>query len=219
LALSFTLYLYNPDPQVPKEMGSTSATPTLLVVDLQAALVDPDPEAGPRSTPNLKDNVAKLLSYWRSRKWPVIHVYHDPGDAEPDHPLNRKNNPEGFAPHSCAAPLDSEPKLYKNVGSAFQNPESNLAFRLLKHGGQNAPLTVIGMDGAQCINDNARSGQALGFDVTVVADACAAFGMEDWRGGKGFDAEETHRAAMSMLANGFARVVGTEEYLGELEGR
>jgi len=77
------------------------------------------------------------------------------------------------------------------------------------------------MDGAQCVNSTTRSAADLGFDVTVVADACATFGTPDWKkgeaNGKGWGPEETHDLAMAILAGGYARVVTTEELLRSLE--
>ena len=105
--------------------------------------------------------------------------------------------------------------LHKSTGSAFVDPALGLQQRILDLGGSKAQVVVIGMDGAQCVNDNTRAANDLGFSVTVVADACATFGMEDYRGKghKAIGAEETHTAAISILANGFARVVMTEEVL------
>lgn len=96
------------------------------------------------------------------------------------------------------------------------DPELGLAKRLTALGGKGADVVIVGMDGAQCVNDNTRAANDLGFKVTVVADACASFGMPDYRNSERFiGPEETHTAAMSMLANGFAKVLGTEEFLRE----
>ncbi|KIV77512.1 hypothetical protein PV11_09302 [Exophiala sideris] len=185
--------------------------PVLLVVDLQQALVEGFPGSiESRSTPDLTSNVEKLLSHWRKHGWPLIHIHHDALD--PKEPLNLGRNPENCKAHACSAPLDGEPVLVKHVGSAFTDPSLRLEARLKEMGA--LEVVVIGMDGAQCINDNARGASERGFKVTVVADACASYGMASYgRESKVYSAEETHDAAMSMLANGFARVMGTEEYL------
>ena len=60
-------------------------------------------------------------------------------------------------------------------------------------------IVVIGMDGAQCINDTTRNATDLGYKTVVVGDASASYGMEDWKTGKQRGAEETHNAAMDML--------------------
>ncbi|KAJ9610574.1 nicotinamidase [Cladophialophora chaetospira] len=183
-------------------MGSTSEDPVLLVIDLQAGLVDPPAEAGPRSTPNLTTNVPKILDHFRQQKWPVIHINHD--DFDPEHHLNKDRYPVAFAPHACSAPIEGEPMLHKQTGSAFVDPKLGLADKISSLGGPNADVVIIGMDGAQCVNDNTRSANDLGFKVTVIADACATFGMEDYRDPtRQIGAEETHTAAISILKNGF----------------
>lgn len=104
--------------------------------------------------------------------------------------------------------------LVKHVGSAFTDPTLRLEERLWD---LNAVIVVvIGMDGAQCINDNARAANERGFSVIVAADACASYGMGHYASSrKTYSPEKTHDAAMSMLANGFARVVSTAELLKE----
>lgn len=189
--------------------------PILLVIDLQHGIVEPPPEAGVRSTPELTSNVPKILQAWRKRGWPIIHVVHH--DSDPGHPLNKDRCPDGHKPHVCAAPQGDEPVLLKTVGSAFTDPDLKLLERLKDLGGSKAKVVIVGMDGAQCVNDNTRGGYDRGFDMTVVADACATFGMPDYRDPeKEICAEDTHVAAMSMLGNGFAKVVKTDDLLQQV---
>ena len=187
----------------------------LLVVDLQHGLVEPVPEAGHRSTPELIANTQRILLAWRQLGWPVVHIIHH--DSDPCSPLNKDVHPEGHRPHECAIPHAGEPILLKTVGSAFTNPALRLAETLTELGGSKAKVVIIGMDGAQCVNDNARGAYDRGFDVSVVADACASFGMARYGFiGADFSAEDTHIVAMSMLANGFAKVFSTDELLRKL---
>jgi nicotinamidase-related amidase len=188
--------------------------PTLLVIDLQAGIVDGDPEWGRRSTPSLTTNVSKILDAWRTRKWPIIHIHHN--DPDPDHPLNVAHA-ETFKAHSCSEPVEGEVVLVKQVGSAFIDHALKLEARLREHAGE---IVVIGMDGSQCINNNTRNASDLGFKVTVIADACSTYGMDDYKSpGEKISADDTHDAAMGMLANGFAKVTMTEEFLRQLEVR
>ena len=110
-------------------------------------------------------------------------------------------------------PLPGEPIFYKGVGSAFvaSGLEGELRREKVKE------LCVIGMEGTRCITNNSRHASDLGFEVTVVADACASYGMVDYRDSElRIGAEETHHAAMGLLANDEARVVLTEELLRTL---
>jgi nicotinamidase-related amidase len=107
----------------------------------------------------------------------------------------------------------------KNVGSPFV--ASGLKSKVEElgalggKGGEKRKIVVIGMDAAQCVNDTTRNGTDLGYKIVVVGDATSAFGMEDWISKKQLTAEETHRAAMSMLC-GYATVTTTEKVLGVL---
>jgi nicotinamidase-related amidase len=139
-----------------------------------------------------------------------MHVHHD--DADPEHPI-RQDNPQAFAPHACAAPVAGEPVFTKNTGTSFA------AFEQLKRD-EVREVCMIGMDGGQCINNNTRHAADLGFEVIVVADACASYAMEDYREGKEkrvITAEETHDVSMMMLSNGYAKVMGTDELLRKFE--
>ena len=200
------------------------ASPTvLLVLDLQQCLVDPTPEEGPRSTPSLTTNVSTILARWRQLNYPLIHIHHDSSNPlDPLHP----SHPETNAPHSCVAPLAGEIVRHKTTSSAFSSKHDGVTLLETLEGlrsptGEKANLVIIGMDGAQCVNSTTRSANDLGFDVTVVADACASFGTQDWKKGeakgKGWGPEETHDLAMAILAMGYARVVTTEEFLRSLQ--
>jgi nicotinamidase-related amidase len=194
-----------------------SSLTVLLVIDLQQCLVAPPLEDGPRSTPLLTTNVRTILTRWQELHYPLIHInHHASNPMDPLHPSHQVTS----APHSCAKPLPNETIRYKSTGSAFIGAHGGKSLlenleAFASPAGEQAKLVIIGMDGAQCVNSTTRSAADLGFDVTVVADACASFGTQDWRRGeakeKGWSAEETHDVAMAILAGGYARVVSTEE--------
>lgn len=73
------------------------------------------------------------------------------------------------------------------------------------------------MDGTECVNNTTRHGADLGFEITVVWDACASFGMRGLDG-KMVDEETTHGMAMAMLGS-YAKVESLEEVLGDLGGK
>lgn len=189
-----------------------SPPPVLLVIDLQQGVVEGPAEWGPRSTPKLTENVVYLLQTWRSRSWPVLHVYHDDIE-EPDNPLQVKFH-ETFRPHACSAPLPSEPQFIKHHGSGFVGTKLGEELEKLEKEGKRK-IVIIGMDGAQCINNTVRNASDLGYRLMVAADACSSYGMDDWRTGKQLGAEETLDAAMGVLT-GYATIVKTEKVLATL---
>jgi nicotinamidase-related amidase len=198
----------------------TPLPPILLVIDLQQGLVEGPPEWGSRSTPDLVQNVEHLLSTWRSKQWPILHVQHD--DIFDSTNIIAAIHPETYAIHPCAAPLAHEPVFVKNVGSPFV--ASGLRAKvdeIIKGDGEGKDkrkIVVIGMDGSQCVNDTTRNGTDLGYKIVVVGDASASYGMEDWKTGKQLSSEETHHAAMSMLVGYTDGKVTTTEKVLEVLG-
>jgi nicotinamidase-related amidase len=192
-------------------MASKKAEPPiLLVIDIQHGMVEGPAEWGPRSTPHFVQNVSQLISKWRSKTWPVLHVHHDDID-DPSNPISA-SSPTTFAPHASAKPISGEQVFIKHVGSPFVSTELPAVIKTYGH----RKIVVIGMDGAQCINNTTRHGADLGYDMVVVTDACSTYGVEGWEiGEKGMGAEETHRAAMGMLSS-CAKVTTTEKLMGVL---
>lgn len=193
-----------------------SFQPILLLIDLQQGLVEGPADWGSRSTPNLVSNVTHLLSIWRIRRWPILHVQHD-DIFDATNPI-AAIHPVTFAIHTCAIPLAGEPLFVKSVGSPFvASGLKGKVDEIMGSDGGNGKrkIVIIGMDGAQCVNDTTRNGADLGYKIVVVGDASASYGMEDWRTGKQLDAEQTHNAAMSMLV-GYAQVTTTEKVMDVL---
>jgi nicotinamidase-related amidase len=149
-----------------------------------------------------------LLKTWRERHWPVLHVHHD--DKDDDSPINAKY-PETFKPHAGAKPEGVEPVFVNHVGSPFVPTDLPEAIKVYEKKGKRK-VVVIGMDGGQCINSTTRHGASLGYEMAVVADACASYGADNWRTGKPFTAEETHDIAMGTLT-GFWKVTSTIDVL------
>jgi nicotinamidase-related amidase len=192
-------------------MSIASDAPVLLLIDIQQGMVEGPSEWGPRSTPNLTTNVEKLLEFWRSKSWPVLHVQHDDID-DPTNIISAKY-PETYKIHASAAPIKDEPVFVKNVGSAFVATGLPTALEKLGTRGKGR-IYVAGMDSSQCINSTTRNGGDLGYKMTVVSDACAGYGIEDLNGKK-VDAQTTHELAISML-QGDAKIKTTNEVLREL---
>lgn len=62
----------------------------LLIIDVQKSL--DDPSLGKRNNPGAESNMVLLLSRWRQREWPIIHIRHcsvEPGSVlRPELPGN-----------------------------------------------------------------------------------------------------------------------------------
>lgn len=178
--------------------------PALLLIDVQRAF--DDPSWGPRNNPGAEAAIARLLAAFRAQRLPVIHVKHD--SVEPGSTL-RPDRP-GNAIKPEAAPLAGEPLFSKSVNSAFIGTglEAHLRERDI------GALVLAGLTTNHCVSTTARMAGNLGFQATVVADACATFDFRDDQGV--IPAETMHRIGLAELRDEFAAIRTTDEVLASL---
>jgi nicotinamidase-related amidase len=178
----------------------------LILIDIQEGF--DDPFWGTRNNPDAEANAARLLTRWRAQNAPVFHIQHL--STTPGSPLH----PDGglVALKSMVAPREGETVMAKNVNSGFIG--TDLEKMLRKHGVEK--VTICGLTTPHCVSTTTRMAANLGFDVTLVHDACAAFtGNADsgWRDGPTPTAEDIHTAALDQLNGEFATVIATDQVL------
>ena len=170
-------------------------SPALLIIDVQKGL--DDPSLGRRNNPKAESNIALLLSAWRKREWPVVHVQHD---SVSSNSALRPGLP-GNAVKPEAEPLPGEKQFRKSVNSAFIG--TGLEEYLRQH--DISSLTVVGLTTEHCISSSVRMAANLGFDVTLVSDATAAFERVGYDGVT-YSAEEVHRINLVSLDGEFCAI-------------
>ena len=178
---------------------------TLLVIDVQQGLASPS--LGQRNNPLAEFNMARLLTAWRARNLPVVHIQHC--STEPDSPLRPELPGNAFKQE--VLPLTGEPVFRKTVHSAFIGTglEQYLRDRDI------SKLVIIGLTTDHCVSASTRMASDLGFDVTLIADATAAFERNGYDGVH-YSADEIHRVNLVSLDGEFCRVRSTADLLDKI---
>ncbi len=177
----------------------------LLIVDLQRAIDDPRWAAdGPRNNPDAEANIARLLDAWRRAGGVLVHVRHD--SAEPNSTYRPGGPGHAFKPE--AVPLPGETVIPKQVQSAFVDP---VLGETLDRAGTRR-LVVCGVITNNSVETTVRHAANLGYDVTLVEDACFTYAKRDWRGVLR-SAEDVHAMSLANLDGEYCRIVRTDEVL------
>jgi nicotinamidase-related amidase len=112
---------------------------------------------------------------------------------------------EGVEIHASVRPNAGEKVIQK------ANPNSFLDTPLeghLRAAGVDS-LVVCGMMTSMCVDATVRAAADLGFETTVVHDACATMPLEF--GGRAVAAADVHAAFIAALGDGYAAVASADE--------
>ncbi len=175
------LFSQNPD---------TSKT-ALLIIDVQdfyfpggqVELVNPQAAA---------DNAALLLTYFRQKGFPVIHIKHQ---SKTQSDIQK-----------TVLPVEGENIFTKKEVSAFNGTGLNDYLKSI--GIKN--LVICGMQTHMCVEGAVRGGYDLGYKVSLVHDACATRDLK-W-GDEIIPAKFVHQSTLSTLKS-YGRILSTSEFL------
>ncbi len=174
----------------------------LLIIDVQKAF--DDPSWGVRNNLDAESKIEQLLTEWRKKNRPVIHIQHS--SLEENSTL--RSDAPGHAFKDATKPLSSEKQFSKNVNSAFigTDLESYLHEQRIKL------LVIVGLTTDHCVSTTTRMAGNLGFEVTLISDATATFNRKD-QNGINYSADEIHNIHLASLNGEFCEVKTTNEVL------
>ena len=116
-------------------------------------------------------------------------------------------NTTGVEIIDTVSPLEDECVITKNYPNSFLQTELD---QKLKAEGVDQ-LTIIGAMSHMCIDATTRAASDLGYQCTVVEDACTTMDLEF--NGRVVEAAQVHAALMAALAFAYASITSTTDYL------
>ncbi|HKE96564.1 MAG TPA: cysteine hydrolase family protein [Povalibacter sp.] len=177
-------------------------TRALIIIDMQRGINDP--ALGRRNNPDAEDNIAALLNYWREAGNPVVHVRHVSRSPRsvfwPGQP--------GAEFQDRFQPRSEEHVVEKNVPDAF----INTALERWLHVRAIDEVVIVGVITNNSVEATGRTAGNLGFQASVVSDACYTFDKADYSG-RLRTAEEVHAMSLANLQGEYATIVTTQELL------
>lgn len=179
----------------------------LLVIDMQRAIDDPVwGKEGGRNHPEAERAALRLIEAWRAVGRPIYHVRHDSVDPQSTYRPGQSGNQfkPGFEPRG------GEDIIPKRTGSAFVGTRLEHVLRERGH----VNLVVAGVITNNSVEATVRHAGTLGFQVTLVEDACFTFARRDWNGVLR-SAEDVHAMSLANLDGEYCRVTTAAQVLGE----
>lgn len=150
------------------------------------------------------DNAARIIADFRAAGDLVVHIRHEFTTA--DAPFFAPGS-EGAQLHPKVLNRSDEPVVLKHHINSFR--ETELEAILDQHGIDE--LVVVGNMSHMCVHGITRAAVDMGYQVTVIHDACATLDLEFNR--VKVPAAQVHAAFMAALAFAYAAMSSTEDFL------
>jgi nicotinamidase-related amidase len=147
----------------------------------------------------------QVIDSFREKNLPIVHIQHLSAD-----PVNMPifiSGTFGSEIHENVKPLEGEKVIQKYYPNSFK--ETDLLDFLKAN--EVSELIVTGMMTHMCVDSTTRAAKDLGFDCTVIGDACASRDLEI--NGKTVKSEDVHNAFLSALTFFYAKVQSADEFL------
>ncbi len=175
----------------------------LILIDIQNDYFENG--RNPLSGANKACENAKLILYkFRKENLPIIHIQHI--STRPTATFFIPQT-EGAEIHPMLKPLNNELVVVKHFPNSFR--ETDLLLYLQSH--NITDLTICGMMTHMCVDATVRAAKDYGFDVCLIADACATKDLEI--NGVEVKASEVQNSFIAALSYFYATITTTFRYL------
>lgn len=146
----------------------------------------------------------EVLQYFRTSSHPVVHIQH----------IANRESATFFVPNTFGVeiqenvkPIDGEKVIIKHYPNSFRETELNDYLESL--GVKN--VVVCGMMTHMCVDATVRAAKDLGYNITLIADACATkdliFDNEN------ASAKDVQTSFLGALSYYYAEVIPASKYL------
>ncbi|WP_342359121.1 cysteine hydrolase family protein [Terrarubrum flagellatum] len=177
----------------------------LIVVDVQRAIDALYHAAdGPRNNPQAEARIADLLTLWRQRRRPIVHIRHDSTYVASAYRPGQSGN----AFKDEVQPLAGEAVVPKRTNSAFIG--TDLEARLREAGVRT--LVIVGVATNNSVEATVRMAGNLGFDTYLVEDCCFTFARRDFAG-RLRTADEVQSMSLANLSGEYCTVISSASLL------
>ena len=176
----------------------------LIIVDIQNDYF-PNGKMELSNPEKAATNAAKILEWFRQyNKENIFHVQHLAASPELGFFLPET---KGAEIHETVQPAANEEVIVKYYPNSFL--QTDLESKLKANGV--TKVVVVGMMTHMCIDATVRAAVDLGFETTLIEDACATRELE--YDGNVVPAAQVHTAFVSALASLYATVMSTDTFL------
>jgi len=147
-------------------------TIAILVIDIQSALIDPEPR--PFDIKNVLSKINTITSWARNAKYPVIFVQHEKIESVIEY------ESKGWQLQSNLSVIAGDIVIRKTTPDAFLR--TNLENVLIKN--EVTHLIITGYASEFCVDTTVRKAASLGYSVDLISDAHTTHNKEHASGEK-----------------------------------
>ena len=174
----------------------------LVILDVQHAI--DQPIWNEKNNPDYINAIVRLLTFWRDRKRPVIHIRHD--EATPTSTYHTHGPWNGFKTE--VTPIAGETTIAKQQNCAFIGTELDAALKDLN--ADHFALTGVVIHNS--MDATIRAGKALGYTIYVPSDATTAVPVVSEKGTR-WDADTVFELTLAILDGEYAHVTTSDEVI------